>query len=333
LFDLNKRSIMTGRRPRLFLIDGSSYIYRAFFASPPAFNLSGFPTNATYGFINFMLKLVRQHRPEYIAVILDAGRQTFRNQMFLDYKSNRRQAPANLVLQLPDIRRVLDALNIVALELQDYEADDLIGTLCARLGGDCCDFIVVSSDKDLMQLVTNNVSLLDYMRERWIGPQEVIARFGVEPDRVPDVLGLMGDAVDNIPGVKGVGRKTAIALMQCFRDLEDLYGHMDRLEQTNLRGMARLREALKAGKETAFLSRDLATINTNVPMTINLKELRLKGPNRDKLRSLFAELGFNNLVKLLDYGRVTSDPGLVRLPQKAVAEETLSVQLSLFSWK
>jgi DNA polymerase-1 len=171
------------------------------------------------------------------------------------------------------------------------------------------------------------------MRERWIGPQEVIARFGVEPDRVPDVLGLMGDAVDNIPGVKGVGRKTAIALMQCFRDLEDLYGHMDRLEQTNLRGMARLREALKAGKETAFLSRDLATINTNVPMTIDLKELRLKGPNRDKLRSLFAELGFNNLVKLLDYGRVTSDPGLVRLPQKAVAEETLSVQLSLFSWK
>jgi DNA polymerase I len=325
---------MSGRPPRLFLIDGSSYIYRAFFALPPAVNSTGFPTNATSGFISFMMKLLKRHRPEYLAVVLDAGRQTFRHKMFVDYKSNRQQAPANLVLQLPHIRGVLDALNIVALELQDYEADDLIGTLCATLCDERCDLIVVSSDKDLMQLVTNKVSLFDNAKERWIGPHEVIARFGVEPSRVPEVLGLMGDVVDNIPGVKGVGKKTAIALMQQFHDLEGLYANLDRLPQTNLRGVARLREALQDGKETAFLSRDLATIKKNVPIRIDLEQLRFNGPSRDKLRSLFAELGFNNLVKLLDYGsEFASDLGLVRLPKKPVAEETLSVQLPLFSWK
>ena len=281
-----------------------------------------------------MMKLLKRHQPEYLAVVLDAGRQTFRNQMFIEYKSNRRQPPQGLVLQLPHIRRVLDALNVVAFELEDYEADDLIGTLCATLCNEDCDMIVVSSDKDLMQLVTNKVSLLDIVKERWIGPHEVVERFGVEPDRVPEVLGLMGDVVDNIPGIKGVGQKTAIALMQHFRDLEDLYGNLERLQQSNLRGLARLREALKDGKETAFLSRDLATIRKNVPMQIDLKQLRFKGASRDKLRSLFEELEFNNLVKLLDHGHeFTSDIGLIRLPQKPVAKESLSVQLQLFTWK
>ena len=325
---------MTGRPPRLFLIDGSSYIYRAFFALPPAINSAGFPTNATYGFISFMMKLLKRHQPKYLAVALDAGRETFRNQMFVEYKGNRRQAPADLVLQLPDIRRVLDALNVVALELENYEADDLIGTVCATLCDDNCEVIVVSSDKDLMQLVTEKVSLLDSVKDRWIGTREVIARFGVEPERVPEVLGLMGDAVDNIPGVKGVGQTTAIALMKQFRDLDELYGNLDRLQQSNLRGSARLREALKNGKDTAFLSRDLATIRKNVPIQIDLEELRFKGPSREKMRSLFEELEFNNLVKLLDHGHeFTSDIGLVTLPQKPLPKPTLSVQLPLFSWK
>jgi 5'-3' exonuclease len=325
---------MTGRQPRLFLIDGSSYIYRAFFAWPPTFNPAGSPTNATYGFITLMLKLLKQHRPEYLAVVLDAGRQTFRNRMFLKYKSNRRRVPADLLVQLPHIRRVLDALNVIAIELQDYEADDLIGTLCSRLCDESCDLIVVSGDKDLMQLVTRKVSLLDDVKERRIGPHEVIARFGVEANRVPEVLGLMGDVVDNIPGIKGVGQKTAIALMQKFRDLEDLYSNLDRLPENNLRGVARLRKILKDGKDVAFLSRDLATIKKNVPMQIDLEQLRFRGVSRDKMRLLFAELGFNNLVKLVDQGHeFTSDLGLVRLPQKPVSEETLSGQLSLFSWK
>jgi 5'-3' exonuclease len=327
-------SIMTGRVPRLFLIDGSSYIYRAFFALPPAINSAGCPTNATFGFISFMMKLLKRHQPEYLVVALDAGRQTFRSQMFVEYKSNRRQAPPDLVRQLPYIRRVLDAMNIVVLELQDYEADDLIGTLCATLCEEDCDLIVISSDKDLMQLISDKVSLFDSIKERWIGAREVIAKFGVEPERVPEVLGLMGDVVDNIPGVKGVGQKTAIALMQQFHDLEDLYGNLDRLQQSNLRGLARLREALQNGKETAFLSRGLATIKKNVPMQIDLQELRFNGPGRDKMRSLFEELEFNNLIKLLDHGHgFTRDLGLVTLPQKPLPKTTLSVQLPLFSWK
>jgi DNA polymerase-1 len=281
-----------------------------------------------------MLKLLKRHRPEYLAVVLDAGRQTFRNQMFVDYKRNRRQIPNSLVLQLPHIRRVLDAFNVTALELQNYEADDLIGTLCATFSAEDCDLIVVSSDKDLMQLLTDKVSLFDGAKERWIDAHEVMARFGVEPERIPEVLGLMGDAVDNIPGIKGVGRQTAIALMQQFRNLEDLYENLDRLQQSNLRGVPRLRESLQDGKETAFLSRDLATIKKNVPMQIDLEQLQFKGPSRDKMRSLFAELGFNNLVKLMDYGgEFTSDLGLSRSSQKTAPKDSLPLQLQLFSWK
>ena len=325
---------MTGRPPRLFLIDGGSYIYRAFFALPPALNSAGFPTNATYGFISFMMKLMKRHQPEYLAFALDAGRQTFRNQMFVDYKRNRRQIPTGLAVQLPHIRRVLDAFNVTALELQNYEADDLIGTLCATLCDQGCDLVVVSSDKDLMQLITSKVSLFDSVKERWIGANEVIARFGVEPERVPEVLGLMGDHVDNIPGVKGVGRKTAIALMQQFRNLEDLYSNLHRLQQSDMRGAARLREALQEGKETAFLSRDLATIKKNVPLQVDLEQLRFKGSRRDKMRSLFAELGLHNLVKLVAHGReFTSDREFPRPPQKTAPKESLPLQLQLFSWK
>ena len=281
-----------------------------------------------------MMKLLKRHRPEYLAVVLDAGRQTFRNQMFVDYKRNRRQIPNSLVLQLPHIRRVLDAFNVTALELQNYEADDLIGTLCATFSAEDCDLIVVSSDKDLMQLLTDKVSLFDGAKERWIDAHEVMARFGVEPERIPEVLGLMGDAVDNIPGIKGVGRQTAIALMQQFRNLEDLYENLDRLQQSNLRGVPRLRESLQDGKETAFLSRDLATIKKNVPMQIDLEQLQFKGPSRDKMRSLFAELGFNNLVKLMDYGgEFTSDLGLSRSSQKTAPKDSLPLQLQLFSRK
>jgi DNA polymerase-1 len=322
---------MIRRPPRLFLIDGSSYIYRAFFALPPSVTSTGFPTNAIYGFTNFMLKLLKQHQPEYLAVVLDAGRETFRNQMFADYKINRRQAPATLTAQLPYIRTALEAINVVVLELRGYEADDLIGTLCETVGHEGCESIVISSDKDLMQLVTDKVRLFDSMKQCWIGIHEVIARFGVEPHRVAEVLGLMGDAVDNIPGVKGIGEKTAIALMRHFHGLDDLYDNLEQLGETNLRGVARLREALQKGKDMAFLSRELATIKKNVPIKINLEQLRFNGPQRAKLRTLFNELEFNNLVKLLDRGvEFTNDLGLTRLPDKPVPKPTVSLQLDLF---
>ena len=324
--------MMTRPRPRLFLVDGSSYLFRAFFALPPVTSSTGFPTNAIYGFTNLMLKFLKQHRPDFLAVVLDAGRETFRNQMFTDYKANRLEPPIALVRQFPYIRRALEALNVPVFELPGYEADDIIGTLCESLCGEDCELVVVSSDKDLMQLVTKNIKLFDSAKSRWIGAAEVVARFGVEPDRVTEVIGLMGDAIDNIPGVEGIGQKTAMALMQRFHSLEHLFDHLDELETTPVRGAARLRKNLEEGKEAAFLSRALATLKKDVPIGCQLEQLRYRGPNRDKLRALFVELGFTHLIKLLDHGiELTTDRGLV--PQRPIAEKRLSAQLSLFSWK
>ncbi len=288
--------------PRLFLIDGSSYIFRAFFAIPSLTNSAGLPTNAIFGFTNILLKFLKQYKPEYVAVALDAGRVTFRNDMFAAYKGNRPEAPADLIPQFPYFRKVLDALNLPLLEIPGYEADDIIATLCDRLSGRGCELVVVSSDKDLMQLVTNGVKLLDSAKDRWIGKDEVKEKFGVAPEQVIDVMGLMGDAVDNIPGVKGIGEKTAGALIQQFGTLENLYDHLDEMEQMKLRGAARIRQILEAGKDQAFLSRALATVKRDVPLDTGLAELEFTGFNLEKTRALFTELEFSNLIKLIENG-------------------------------
>jgi len=295
---------VTDLRPRLFLIDGSSYIFRAFFALPPLSNSMGLPTNAIFGFLNILLRFLKQYRPEYIAVALDAGRETFRHKIFPEYKGNRPEPPAALIPQFPYFRRVLDCLNLPLLELAGYEADDIIATLCATMCDEECDVVVVSSDKDLMQLVTAQVSLLDSAKDRWIGADQVHARFGVQPDQVTQVMGLMGDAVDNIPGVKGIGAKTAIALIQQFETLENLFNRLDEVETLTLRGAARVRKILEDGKDAAFLSRTLATVKRDVPFSVGLQELRFTGLNRVTLRSFFTELEFTNLIPLLDNGRL-----------------------------
>lgn len=286
--------------PRLFLIDGSSYIFRAFFAIPPLSNPSGLPTNAIFGFTNILLKLLKQHRPEYVVVALDAGRKTFRNEMLADYKGNRPEAPAELIPQFPYFRKVLDALNLPLLELPGYEADDIIATLCGTMSGQGCEVIVVSSDKDLMQLVTDGIKLLDSAKDRWIGAEQVREKFGVAPELVIEVMGLMGDLVDNIPGVKGIGEKTAIALIQQFHTLEYLFDHLDEVAQMKLRGAARVRALLEKDKNNAFLSRALATVKRDVPLETPLEALRARPPDIDKARILFTELGFTHLLKLLE---------------------------------
>lgn len=291
---------MADQLPRLFLIDGSSYIFRAFFAIPPLSNAAGLPTNAIFGFTNILLKLLKQHRPEYVAVALDAGRETFRNEMFANYKSNRPEAPADLIPQFPYFRKVLDALNLPLLELPGYEADDIIATLCGRMSGQGCAVVVVSSDKDLMQLVTDGIRLLDSAKDRWIAAEQVREKFGVAPEQVVEVMGLMGDPVDNIPGVKGIGEKTAIALIQRFQTLENLFDHLDQVAQMNLRGAARVRNILAEGKHSAFLSRELATVKRDVPVDLALNALRARPPDIEKTRILFTELGFANLLKLLE---------------------------------
>jgi DNA polymerase I len=293
---------MTDQVQRLFLIDGSAYIFRAFFAIPPLTNSAGLPTNAIFGFTNILLKFLKQYQPHYVAVALDAGRVTFRNDLFAEYKGNRPEAPADLIPQFPYFRKVLDALNLPLLELPGYEADDIIATLCERLAHQGIELVVVSSDKDLMQLVTNGIKLLDSAKDRWIGKDEVREKFGVTPEQVIEVMGLMGDAVDNIPGVKGIGEKTASALIQQFQTLENLFEHLDEIEQMKLRGAKRVRQILEDGKDKAFLSRDLATVKRDVPIDIGLPELQFTGFNLEKVRTLFTELEFTNLIKLIENG-------------------------------
>ena len=292
---------MSEPRPRLFLVDGSSYIFRAFFGVPPRFNSQGLPTNAILGFTNMMVDLLRKHRPDYIAVVLDAGKENFRHRLFAGYKSQRPKAPADLIPQLAYLRPVLEALGLPAIELADYEADDVIASLCKAFADPERRITVVSADKDLMQLVGEGVDLLDAARGRWIGAAEVRQKFGVLPDQVIEVMGLMGDAVDNIPGVRGIGAKTAMALIQRFHSLENLFERLDEIETFELRGAARLRRLLADGRESAFLSRALATVKSDLPLTVALDDLCTRGFHLEKLRTLFTELEFFSLLSI--FGR------------------------------
>lgn len=267
-------------------------------------NAFGLPTNAIFGFTNLLFSFLKQYRPDYIAVALDAGRETFRNQLFPGYKSTRRAAPAEILPQLPYLRRILDGLRLPWLELSGYEADDIIATLCVLMVGKGCQVVVVSSDKDLMQLVNDGVKLLDSAKNQWIGRNEIHMKFGVEPEKIIEVMGLMGDAVDNIPGVKGVGAKTAIALIQRFQSLENLFNRLDEVDMMSLCGAARLRKILEADKDNAFLSRSLATVKRDVPINIPLERLKFTSYNISALRNLFVELEFTNLISLLDHGHI-----------------------------
>lgn len=286
--------------PCVYLLDGSSYIFRAFFALPPLSNASGMPTHAIYGFTTMAFKFLKSHRPEHLAVVLDAGRETFRNQIYKEYKSNRPEAPPDLIPQFPYIRKVLEAMNVAVLELGGYEADDLIATLAKYFSTRQIEVIIVSGDKDLMQLVGDGIRLFDSGKDKWIGIEGVKEKFGVEPGKVIEVMGLMGDSADNIPGVRGIGEKTAIALIQKYQSLENLYDHLQELEATGLRGVERIRKALAAGKDQAFLSRELATVRADVPIRVELEQLHYQGWDREKLQGLFAELGFTQLLKVVD---------------------------------
>jgi len=286
--------------PTLFLIDGSNQMYRAYHAIRGLTGPDGKSTNAVYGFTTMTVKLLKTYRPDYLAVALDAGRKTFRNQIYQEYKTNRPEAPPDLIPQFPYIRKVLEAMKVAVLEREGYEADDLIATLCKQLSGRGAQVVIVSGDKDLMQLVGDGVRLLDTGKDKWIGLQEVREKFGVEPDKVIEVMGLMGDSTDNIPGVRGIGEKTAIALIQRYHSIENLFSHLDDLDQSGLKGVERIRKALLADKEAAFLSRTLATVKSDVAIELELDDLRYQGWDKQKLQALFSELGFTHLVRALE---------------------------------
>ncbi|MGH7856449.1 MAG: 5'-3' exonuclease H3TH domain-containing protein, partial [Candidatus Binatia bacterium] len=284
---------------RLFLIDVSSYIFRAFHAIPPLSNKDGRPTNAVLGVANMLLKLLNEEKPDRIAVVYDAGGPTFRDELFDDYKANREEMPDALRVQLPYVRRVIEAFRLPSLEISGVEADDVIATLVGRFASPEIPIVIVTGDKDLMQLVGPHVTLLDTMRNRRIGAAEVRDRFGVEPAQVVEILGLVGDPIDNIPGVAGIGDKTAQALIAKFGSIDGLLERLDDIETMGLRGAKRVREALARDAEKARLSRELASLHRDVPLEVRLDDLQVRTLDFAQLRPLFFELGFRNLLNLL----------------------------------
>jgi DNA polymerase-1 len=287
-------------RGRLFLIDASGYVYRAFHALPALNTTRGLPTNATLGFANMVAKLLRSGgERDYIAVVFDAPGETFRDAMYAEYKQQRAPMPDDLRPQLPYIRKLVTALRLPVVEQRGVEADDVIGTLAARAAADDLDTVIVTADKDMMQLVDERTTLYDDVRNRRVGIPEVRERFGVDPPLVPDVLGLMGDAIDNIPGVTGIGQKTASALVQRLGTVDTILARLDEVEQSGLRGAKKIRETLVAEADVARLSKDLATIRRDVPLTVAWDELRWSGPDVPALRPLLMELEFMALLREL----------------------------------
>ncbi|HUI26163.1 MAG TPA: 5'-3' exonuclease H3TH domain-containing protein, partial [Candidatus Kryptonia bacterium] len=283
----------------LYLIDGSSYIYRAFFALPPLTAPSGAPVNAVYGFTTMMLKLLREVQPTHIVAVFDAPGGTFRDQLFEAYKANRPSMPSDLAAQIPLVREAITALRVRELQVAGVEADDVIATLTTRYSAAGVACVVITGDKDLMQLVGPFVRLWDTMRDRWIDEAAVRERFGVAPAQVVEVMALMGDSSDNIPGVKGIGEKTATALIQRFGGVESLLGRLDEVERSDLRGAKKVAALLRANAEAARLSRELALVRRDVPLNETLDDLRYQGPDHAALRALFARLGFQSLVREL----------------------------------
>lgn len=242
-----------------------------------------------------LLKLLNEVQPTYLVVVFDDPGPTFRDELYADYKAHRPPTPDDLKVQIPLILRLVDSFRICKISEPGVEADDVIATLVGRFAGDhpC---VIVSGDKDLMQLVSPRVTLWDTMRDRRIDAAAVREKFGVAPARVVDVMALIGDSSDNVPGVKGVGAKTAAALIDHFGSLDELLSRNDEVAELEIRGAAKVAERLREGAELARLSRDLVTLRSDVPLEIDIEALRVDEPDTDSLRRLFADLGFHTLL-------------------------------------
>lgn len=280
-----------------YLIDASPYIFRAHFSMPSSLvDPEGRQAGATYGFASFLLKLLVQEQPSRLAVAFDGSLTTsFRNELYPEYKAKRETPPEELTSQMESCRRVAECLGMATFIDDSYEADDLIGTLSTLVSGTDQIAVIVTPDKDLAQLVSESVTLLDFARESRYSIPEVEEKFGVRPDQMVDLLALAGDAVDNIPGVRGVGAKTAVALLQAFGDLETLYERLDEVPDLSIRGAASVRAKLESGRNMAFLSQELATVHCQVPLKVTLDDLTYRGADRQCIEDLFEKLGFERI--------------------------------------
>lgn len=282
------------RDNELFLIDGSGFIFRAYHALPPLNRPDGTPVNAVLGFTNMLVKFITEMKVHNIAVIFDAKRKNFRNDIYPEYKANRDETPEDLIPQFPLIREATEAFSIPAIELEGYEADDLIATYAKLARAKGYHVAVVSSDKDLMQLVRSGVRMFDPMKYKDIGEAEVMEKFGVTPDKVVDVQALAGDAADNVPGVPGIGVKTAAQLINEYGDLETLLKKAGDIKQP------KRREALLENAENARISKKLVQLDADVKVPVGLDDLKVRTPDKNKLYAFLQTQGFRTVLARME---------------------------------
>ncbi|MBI5379690.1 MAG: DNA polymerase I [Nitrospirae bacterium] len=278
-------------RPTLYLVDGHSYIFRAYYAIPRLSTAKGVPTNAVYGFTNMLLKLIRERKPTHLAVAFDPKGPTERHRLYEAYKAQRPEMPQMLGAQIPYIHRIVRALGISSVTVEGHEADDVLATLARRAEAAGFEVVLVTGDKDLFQLLGPHVRAFDPMKDTVVQAQDVEERLGVPPEQVIEVMGLMGDAIDNIPGVPGIGEKTAKALIAQFGTIENLLSRVEEISKP------KLRETLKTPADLARLSRTLATVKTDLPLEMAPETLRPAEPDREALIPLLRELEFTSLLK------------------------------------
>ncbi|MGD8763554.1 MAG: DNA polymerase I [Desulfobacteraceae bacterium] len=273
----------------IYLIDGTAYIYRAYHAIHSLSNSKGLPTNAIFGFTRILIKLMEDRNPQFAAMFFDAKGPTFRHELYPQYKANRPPMPEDLAVQIPYIKNVTAAYNLPIIELQGFEADDLIGTYARLAKKDGFSVVMVTGDKDFMQLVSDNVVIWDPMKDKTINIQTIREDFGVEPNQMIDVMGLSGDSADNIPGVPGIGHKTALGLIKTYGDMEHVYQEVESITQK------KQRENLMAYKEQALLSKELVTIDTQAPVSVDIEGFSLQAPDTGALSELFQTFEFRQL--------------------------------------
>ncbi len=287
----------------VYLVDGSAYIYRAYHAIRPLSNSSGLPTHAVYGFTTILRRILREKQPECLAVAWDTRGPVFRHKIYPEYKANRPPMPDDLVPQIPYIHKIVDAYNILSMEHEDKEADDLIAAAVRCLAGDTCRVVIVSGDKDLLQLVSKNVTLWDPMNDKLMDEKKVVEKYGVRPVQLLDYLALTGDSADNIPGVPGIGPKTAQKLIAAYGSLEGLYAAVDELKAS------KMKERLIKHRDDAFLSRDLVRLCDTVDVICDPKAYIVREPDNEKLRSLLTELEFSSLMAADTSGQKVATTG------------------------
>lgn len=279
--------------PTLYLIDGNSYIYRAFYAIKRLSTSTGFPTNAIYGFTNMILKILREKSPDYFAVVFDSAKPTERHRIYEAYKAHRPGMPDDLKAQIQPIKEIIEAFRIPSIEIEGYEADDVLGALGKKAEAKGFDVYIITADKDIYQILSQKIKTYDTMRDKITEERDIIERFGVKPSRFPEIMALMGDTSDNIPGVPGIGEKTAVKLLKEFGDLDNLLKNYTKIKNP------KIRKAISENIENIRLSLRLATIHPDLPVSISLSDLKPKEPVWPRVLELFRRFEFSSLLKLI----------------------------------